>query len=301
MDRIDIMQAFVTVAAEGSFTKAADKLDTSNQLISKYVSQLESHLGTRLFNRTTRKVHLTDAGEQCLEHAKHILESIQTMEGHFGQLQEQPQGLLRISAPVSFSTLHLAPLLGEFIQQYPNVGVDLQVNDRKVDVIEEGFDVAIRIGQLSDSSMIARRIAPIRMVLCAAPDYLYKHGNPSHPDELIAEDYLRYSYADYGQSSHLLNALRLNHKKYSQGIVANNGEILMAAAIAGKGYIFQPTFIVGNAIKQGKLTIILEEYATAAIGLYAVYPHRQLVTPKLTAFIDFLSERLGPEPYWDKF
>ncbi len=302
MDRIDSMKAFVAVATEGSFTKAAEKLGSSNQLISKYVSQLEEYLAVRLFNRTTRKVHLTEAGEQCLEQTKHILESIHNMEGHFGQLQTQVQGLLQISAPVSFSTLHLSSLICDFKKQQAEVSIDLQLSDRKIDVIEEGFDVALRIGRLKSSSLIAKKIAPVRMVLCASPDYLKQNGTPKHPNDLITEHFLRYSYLDYSQeNSPLMEALKLKSQKQGAGLVVNNGEILMAAAIAGEGYILQPTFIVGAAIKQGKLSIILPEFEPEPMGLYAVYPHRKLLAPKLRAFIDFISQYYGELPYWDDF
>lgn len=300
MDRFDAMKAFVTVATEGSFTKAADKLDTSNQLVSKYVSHFEEHLGVRLFNRTTRKVHLTEAGEECFEHAKHILESVNDMEGHFGQLQSTAKGLLHISAPVSFSTLHLAPFICDFRKEHPEVGIDLQLSDRKIDVIEEGFDVALRIGHLKSSSLIAKKIAPVRLVLCASPDYLKQNGTPSHPKDLVAEHFLRYSYMELSPSNlPLLEALRAHNQKHQSGLVANNGEVLMAAAIAGEGYILQPTFIVGESLRQGKLQTILQEYEPEPMGLYAVYPHRKLLAPKLRAFIDFISSYYGQPPYWD--
>lgn len=302
MDRLDSMKAFVTVANEGSFTKAADKLDMSNQLVSKYVSQFEEHLGVRLFNRTTRRVHLTEAGEQCFEQALHILESMASMEGHFGQLQDAVQGFLQISAPVSFSTLHLPSLIKDFKQAYPEVSIDLQLNDRKVDVVEEGFDVALRIGQLKNSSLIAKKIAPVRMVLCASPAYLAKHGTPKHPSELIIEHFLRYSYLDDSQlKSPLKEALKAKRSNQTSSLAVNNGEILMAAAIAGEGFILLPTFIIGDAVKQGRLQIILQEFEPDPMGLYAVYPHRKLLPPKLRAFIDFISQYYGEPPYWDNF
>lgn len=300
MDRIETMRAFVSVANEGGFSKAANKLNMSSQLVSKYVSQLEEHLGVRLFNRTTRKVHLTEAGKQCFQHAEHILESVTDMEGHFGQLQNEAQGLLRISAPVSFATLHLSPLIRDFKKRHPAVGIDLQLNDRKIDVIEEGFDVALRIGHLKSSSLIAKKISPIRLVLCASPSYLKKNSTPKHPDELIPKDFLRYSYMEFDPlHSPLMKALKL--KKAESSLVANNGEVLMEAAIAGEGYILQPTFIVGEALKQGKLNIILQEFEPEAVGLFAVYPHRKLLVPKLRAFIDFISRYYGQPPYWDAF
>lgn len=302
MDKLLTMQAFVTVAKEGSFTKAAERLETSNQLVSKYVSQLEEQLGVRLFNRTTRRVHLTQEGEQCLQHAMHILESVHDMENHFGEIQNTAKGLLHISAPVSFSTLHLAPLIRDFKKQYPEVGVNLELSDRKVDVIEEGFDVALRIGHLKSSSLIAKKIAPVILVLCASPSYIKKYGNPTHPGDLNSSHFLRYSYMDYAASEHpLMKVLRDSSHHDQTGLVANNGEILMAAAIAGEGYILQPTFIVGEALKQGKLKTMLNDIELETMGLYAVYPHRKLLAPKLRAFVDFASSYFGDPPYWDDY
>lgn len=300
MDRLDTMKAFVTVAELGSFTKAAEKLDTSNQLVSKYVSQLEEQLSVRLFNRTTRRVHLTEEGQQCLEHAMQILERFDDMENHFGGIQKVAKGVLNITAPVSFSTLHVAPLIRDFKKSYPQIGVNIELSDRKVDVIEEGFDVALRIGHLKSSSLIAKKIAPVRLVLCASPAYIKKYGNPTCPQDLNGSHFLRYSYTDFAASEHpLMKALHYNSQHNQAELVANNGEILMAAAIAGEGYILQPTFIVGEALKQGKLQTMLDDFELEAMGLYAVYPHRKLLAPKLRAFIDFASDYFGEPPYWD--
>lgn len=302
MDRLETMKAFVTVAELGSFTKAAEKLETSNQLVSKYVSQLEQRLGVRLFNRTTRRVHLTQEGEQCLQHAMHILESVHDMENHFGELQNAAKGLIQISAPVSFSTLHLAPLVRDFKKQYADVDINLELSDRKVDIVEEGFDVALRIGQLKSSSLIAKKVAPVRVVLCAAPAYIEKYGPPTHPEDLIKSHFLRYSYMDYAASNNrLMKVLHAISQNNQTGLVANNGEILMSAAIAGEGYVLQPTFIVGEALKQGKLKTMLDNFEAEAMGLYAVYPHRKLLAPKLRAFIDFIGSYFGEPPYWDQY
>lgn len=300
MDRFDAMQAFVAVATEGNFSKAAERLNTSNQLISKYVGQLEEHLGVRLFNRTTRKVSLTEAGEQCFHLANNVLENMSALEGHFGELQTEAKGLLKINAPVSFSTLHLSPLIRDFKKQYPNVGIDLHLNDRVVDVVEEGFDLALRIGHLKSSSLIAKKIAPVRLVLCASPQYLQKNGNPTHPNELNAEEFLRYSYLDYNQlDPPLADALKQKNSKFDRGLVSNNGEVLTEAAIAGEGFILQPTFIVSDAIKKGQLEIILQDFEPDPVALYVVYPHRKFLAAKLRVFIDFISGYYGNPPYWD--
>jgi len=300
MDKIDTMKAFVTVAEEASFTAAALKLGSSNQLVSKYVSHFEEYIGARLFNRTTRSVRLTEEGQQCLLHAKQILESVKDMENHFGQLQSTVKGLLHISAPVSFSTIHLAPLVSDFMKKYTEVSINMELNDRKVDVIEEGFDLALRIGHLKSSSFIAKKIAPVRMVLCASPDYLKQHGIPNHPSNLIAEHFLRYSYMEYTASNiPLMEALRINNQKNQSGLVANNGEVLMQAALAGEGYILQPTFIVWESLRQGKLVTILDDFELEPMGLYAIYPHRKLMPSKLRAFIDYTVDYFGSPPYWD--
>jgi DNA-binding transcriptional LysR family regulator len=302
MDRLDTMKAFLCVAKEGSFTKAAENLGTSNQLVSKYVSHLEEQLRVRLFNRTTRKVHLTEAGEHCVQHVQHILESIQDMEGGLGQLDSEARGLLRMSAPVSFATKHLSPLLRDFKQLHPAVGVDLQLNDRKIDVVEEGFDLALRIGHLKSSSLIAKRVASIRLVVCAAPSYLEKHGTPEHPNQLIPEHLLHYSNMDYNQSqSPLMNALKRSLKEPNIGISCNNGDILIEAAIGGQGYVLQPTFLAGEAVQQGKLKVILPAFEPEPMGLYVMYPHRKLMATKLRSFIDFISNYYEETPYWDDF
>ncbi|MEC8009312.1 MAG: LysR family transcriptional regulator [Pseudomonadota bacterium] len=302
MDQIETLKAFVAVAQEGGFTQAANKLGLSNQLVSKYVNRLEEQLGGRLFNRTTRKVHLTEAGEQCLQYAKHILDTVNEMQGFVGHQNQEAQGILRISAPTSFATMHLSTLIGDFKKMHPKVGINLQLNDRKVDLLDEGYDLALRIGHLKSSSLVAKKIAPIRRVICASADYLSKKGEPQHPDELIPEDYLKYSYMEYPQiNSPLLNALRLIAQKQQSMIEANNGELLRDAAIDGEGYVLQPTFIVGDALKQGKLIHILKDYEPEPAGLYVVYPHRQLMPSKLRVFLDFVQDYYGDVPYWDEF
>ncbi len=302
MDKLDMMKAFITVSKEGSFTKAAEKLDTSNQLVSKYVAHLEEHLGVRLFNRTTRTIRLTAEGEQCVQHVQQILERVHDWEGSLGQLNNEAQGTLRISAPVSFATKHIAPLLRDFRQSHPAVKIDLQLNDRKIDVIEEGYDLALRISDLKSSSLIAKRIAPIHIVTCASPEYLAQNGTPEHPDQLNPDHFLHYNYMDYNRGHlPLINALKRSIKAQRQSISSNNGDVLVEAAIAGEGYVVQPTFIVSEAIKQGKLKVILEDFNPDVMTLYVVYPHRKLTANKLTVFIDFISQYYGEKPYWDEF
>jgi len=299
MDRIETMRTFVTVVNEGTFTRAADRLELSPQLVSKYVSQLEQHLGVRLLNRTTRKIHLTEAGARYHLRAQQILNDIDDAENELGALQTEARGLLRISAPTSFAIHHMATLLSQFQQAHPSVGIDLQLSDRKVDIVEEGFDIALRIGRLKSSSLIAKWIAPVRVVMCASPEYLKRYGTPQSPEDLRDHRYLSYSYIDLDASQPLLRGLQQNGRNHTNDMISNNGDVLVAAAIAGAGIALQPTFIAGPAIKEGKLDVILPEYEPELMGLYAVYTHRQLLASKVRSFIDFIDGYFGSPPYWD--
>lgn len=301
MDRIDAMRAFVAVVTEGSFTRAAERMSMSPQLVSKYVSQLEEHLGVRLLNRTTRRVRLTEAGNHYCQRAQQVLYDIDDMENQLGDLHKGAQGVLRISAPVSFGTRHLPSLINDFQKAHPAVGVDLQLNDRKVDIVEEGFDIALRIGNLKSSSLIAKPIAPIRLVMCASPAYLANHGTPTRPEELEQHRYLRYSYMESDNSMPMHEWLKGTGQAQGVGLVSNNGDVLVRAAIDGLGIAFQPTFICGEAIADGRLQIILPEYAPAPLGLYAVYAHRTLLASKVRSFVDFADGYYGSPPYWDGF
>lgn len=297
MDRLDAMRTFVTVVSEGSFTRAATKLNMSPQLVSKYVSQLEEHLGLRLLNRTTRKVHPTEAGSQYSARALLLLEELDDLENQLGDYQQSAQGVLRLSAPVSFGTSHLPALLMDFQRAHPAVALDVKLDDRKVDIVEDGFDIALRIGALKSSSLIARHLAPIRLVTCASPAYLQQHGTPENLDELKDHHYLRYSYMDNSES--LIHVALASRQK--NAFTCNNGDVLLQAAIAGAGIVIQPTFIAGPAVAQGDLKIVLPEYEPAPLGLYAVYTHRKFLPSKVRAFIDFASGYFGSPPVWDNF
>lgn len=300
MDRIEGMRAFVTVVSEGGFTRAAERMDQSPQLVSKYVSQLEQHLGARLLNRTTRKTSLTELGTRYFEHAKQILADIDDMESQLGDFGQTARGTLRISAPMSFAIKHMAKLVHDFQTLYPAVNIDLQLNDRKVDIVEEGFDIALRIGHLKNSSLIAKFITPIRLALCASPEYLEKFGTPERPEDLQNHRYLHYSYMET-ESQEGIHRWLLSGKESTGNLVSNNGDVLVEAAIAGAGIAIQPTFISGGALASGKLVQILRDYAPEPLGLYAVYPHRKLMASKVRCFIDFIDGYFGTPPYWDSF
>ncbi|GGO81696.1 LysR family transcriptional regulator [Marinobacterium nitratireducens] len=299
MDRFDAMRAFVTVVTEGSFTRAAERLEKSPQLISKYVSALEQHLDVRLLNRTTRKVRLTEAGTRYYQRAQTLLDEIDDLESQLGDLHAQVQGQLRISAPVSFAMHHLAAPICAFQRDHPAVDIDLQLNDRKVDIVEEGFDIALRIGHLKSSSLVAKRIAPVRLVMCASPDYLARHGTPVRPEQLKQHRYLRYSFVENDGSLAMHRWLQDGERDTAADLVSNNGDLLVRAAIEGAGIAIQPTFISGTAIANGQLRVIMQEYEPEPMGLYAVYAHRQLLPGKVRTFIDFLDGYFGDPPYWD--
>jgi DNA-binding transcriptional LysR family regulator len=300
MDRIDAMRAFVAVVTEGSFSNAANALRLSPQLVSKYVSKLEDQLNTRLLNRTTRKVSLTEAGSHYFGHAQQILLSIDDMESQLGGLQQNPKGVLRISAPVSFALKHMARLVTDFQRRYPLVKVDLQLSDRKVDIIEEGFDVALRIGQLKSSSLVAKPVAPIRVVLCASPQYLATHGTPTQLADLNHHRYLHYSYMNMEGREDLYQCLKTKYMQQGSEFCSNNGDVLVDAAIAEAGLVLQPTFIASAALSSGKLVVVLPECEPEPLGLYVVYAHRKLLPHKVRCFIDFIEGYYGSPPYWDE-
>lgn len=291
MDKLAQIRTFITVAQTGSFTQAASVLSISSQLTSKYVSALESGLNVRLLNRTTRRVHLTEAGVQYLAKARHILDDLAELENELSGFQINASGTLRVSAPVSFACLQMGHLITDFQQQYTGISVDLQLNDRKVDIVEEGFDIALRVGKLEDSSLIAKKIAPINMVICASPEYLSQYGEPTDWNALKHHRVLQYSYT--------ANELKKIHVA-STSLVCNNGDFLVRCAIAGAGIVIQPSFIVADALRQGQLVPILAHCTPAPLGLYALYAHRALMTSKLRAFIDFISGYYGNPPRWEQ-
>jgi len=302
MDQIDAMRTFVAVVSEGSFTRAAERLQTSPQLVSKYVSQLEERLGLRLLNRTTRQVHLTEAGAHYLQHAEQILEAMDDMESQLGDLKEGAQGKLRISAPVSFANLHMPSAICEFQQRFPKVSIDLQLSDRKVNVVEEGYDIALRIGYLKSSSLIAKPLATINMVVCASPEYLAARSMPKTLEDLRPHRILGYSNLDPDTAMTRLYESLISHSDKSHGFLhCNNGEVLVNAAIAGAGIAIQPTFIAGPAIAAKKLQVINLDFVLEPAKLYAVYAHRKLLASKVRCFIEFMDGYFGESPCWDAF
>lgn len=300
MDTIDGMRTFVAVILEGSFTGAAERLNMSPQLVSKYVGQLEDRLGARLINRTTRRISITEAGQAYHDRCRYILAEIDEMESAVGDTAAAARGTLRINAPMTFGTMHLSNAIAEYQRIQPEVTVDLTLDDRVVDIVSEGYDVAIRIGHLQGSSLVARRLAPVRLVICASPDYLAERGVPETPHDLKDHECLRYTLSGDSTLWQFKDGDQPLEVRVDGRFVANNGDAIRIATLAGRGLSVSPTFIVGEDIRKDRLQVVLEDYEVDPMGVYAVYAHRQYLSGKVRTFVDFLGEYFGSRPYWDR-
>lgn len=300
MDRLTALRAFVLVVETGSFSAAARRLPLSKSMVSRLVAALETDLGVRLLQRTTRSVTPTEAGRAYVERCQRILADLEEADQLVSQLQMVPKGILRISAPMSFGIRHLTPALPPFFHRYPDVQIDLSMSDRVVDLVEEGFDMAVRIGRLADSSLVARRLCGIRMCVCASPAYLDKHGTPHRPEDLAAHECLM-SAALVATGWRLLGADgKVATMPVGGRFHVNNGDANRAMAVAGCGIAYLPTFFVGDDLRAGTLVRLLDEFMPQDAAMHAVYPHGRHLSPKVRAFVDYLAETFTPEPYWDQ-
>jgi len=301
MQNLTDIAIFVAVVRHASFTAAAEALDMSQPVVSKAVTRLEDRLGARLLNRTTRRLSLTEAGANLYRRSAEALSEIDNAELEVTQYQTEPRGLVRVSAPMSFSLLHLAPLMGEFLERYPGVNVDLQLDDRRVDLVEDGFDVALRIGRLENSNLVARRIAPIRQVICASPAYVALHPAPERPEDLFEHNCFVYTHLSTPREWRF-------HDTNGETIVvpikgtlqSNSGVVLRDAAVANAGVALLPTFYICDQLRSGRLQVLLQDFPVVELSLYAVYAERRNLLPKVRAFIDFAVERFGPIAPWDR-
>jgi DNA-binding transcriptional LysR family regulator len=300
MDRLAGIEAFLRVAEAKSFTAAAERLRLSKSLVSRQVAGLEAELGVRLIQRSTRRLTLTEAGERFFQSSQRILAELEEAKQSVSTLQAAPRGRLYVNAPMSFGYLHLAPALPRFLERYPEVEIDIQMNDRFVDLIEEGFDMAVRIGRLADSSLVARRLAPLRRALVASPAYLARHGIPGTPDDLAHHHCLCYSNLTRSEEWRFLRNDGQPWTVEVKGrLRANNGDALRAAALHGLGIANLPSFLVGGDLQAGTLASLLGDYVPQDAAIFAVYPHSRHLSPKVRAFTDFLAELFAPVPYWD--
>lgn len=293
MNKLLQIEVLVEVVRSGSFVGAAEVLGMSKAAVSRHVSELEARLGIRLLQRTTRRLALTEAGQIFHARSKDILDSVSESEDEISTQTGTASGQLRVSAPVTFGVRHLAPLWGEFRRRHSKVTLDITLADRVVDLIEEGYDLAIRIGRLSSSTLVSRRLAITRMVLCAAPDYLAAHGTPRHPHELAGHEILAYSYWSDKDEWRFDGPEGAVSVRTQPCLSSNSGDTCRAAALAGQGVILQPSFLVDMDLAAGTLVELMPEYRAVELGIYAVYPTRKHVPAKVRALLDFLGERFG--------
>lgn len=302
MENFTDIAIFCHVVDSGSFTKAAEQLSLSRAVISKSIARLEERLAARLLNRTTRRLSLTEAGATLFEASHGALDQIEEAKLAIAQLQAEPRGLLRLSVPMTFGMLHIAPAVPEFLERHPGITLEMRMDDRLVDLVAEGFDLAIRIASLTDSTLVARRLAPCRFVVCGSQAYFNRYGVPQVPDDLREHNCIIYLY------SQPPNIWRFRDPKGQEIAVAvrgnlrvNNGIVEREAAVRGLGVTVSPTFHMGELIRAGLLQAVLSGYTVPEISVCAVYPQRKYLSPKVRAFIDFFAQRFGPDPYWDRF
>lgn len=298
MDTLTSMKVFAAVVDAGTFAAASDRLDMSRAMASKYVAHLEEHLGTRLLQRTTRKLTLTESGASYYERCVQILADISSAEESALHHTETPRGTLRITMPVSFGILHMGPAISAYLKQHPDVKVDILVTDRRVDLLEEGLDLAIRIGSLPESGLIAKRLASDRIAITASPDYLKHHGRPKKPLDLEQHNCLTYSYAASGDEWKLTGPGGAYAIKVAGSMRASNGDMVRLAALEGLGLMRQPRFLCGEDLRQGRLEEVLGDYNAGEIGIYAVYPSRKYLSAKVRTFVDFLSASFALKSEW---
>ncbi len=290
--------AFTRVVDSNSFTLAARQLGMSKATVSKHVSMLEEHLGARLLNRTTRSLGLTEAGARFYVHCQKIVAELSSAETELMDSGAAPSGTLRVSAPTCFGTLHLAPLLGNFLQRYPDLEIDMTLADRKIDLIESSHDVAVRIARQAFPGLCSRRLAPSPQVVCAAPAYIARYGRPSAPEDLADHNTLTYAYLTTGDIWTLAGPGGPKTVKVRGRLRADNGSALRRAVLSGFGLALMPTFLVGEDLEAGRLVNLLPDYEDSSYSVYAIHAHDRHVTPKVEAFVDFLEQQFGDPPHW---
>ena len=301
MHRFEELQSFVAVVEAGSFTAAADRLDTAKSAVSRRVSALEERLGVQLLRRTTRRLNLTDTGRSFYERSARILADLDEAEAAVLQEHGELRGTLRIALPLSFGVGHMGGVIAEFKRRHPRVEFDLDLNDRRIDLIEEGMDLALRIGRLRDSSLIARRLFEARTVVCASPAYLEEHGTPTTPKDLQSHACLVYgNLAEPGRWVYTDDAGNRQHVDVRVEMSASSGDFLNTVAAEGQGIVIQPTFIASSRICNGDLVPILTDYQWPVTPAWAVYPPTRHLSYRVRAFIDFLAEQFSGTPHWDR-
>ena len=292
MNILTYIETFAAVAEKGSFTAAADSLGMSKPVVSKQISQLEKHLGVQLLQRTTRRLHLTQAGEVFASYSKRIMSDVHEAEQSVFPMQSEPQGRLRISLPESIAISLLPKTLLSFQQLCPKLDLDISVSGRFIDLVEEGIDVAIRVGSLEDSTLIARLLMPCKFHVCISPNYSKRHSIPNHPNDLSEHNCLVYSQSPKSDTWIFKEKDGNNIKvKVKGNLRSDAGVLLMESALSGNGIFIGPTYMVANALSNGQLVTVLDDYCHEETGVYAVYPYSKLVSSKVRAFVDYLVQQ----------
>ena len=301
MRRFADLEAFIAVVEAGSFTAAAERLDTAKSAVSRRVTALEERLGVQLLRRTTRRLNLTETGRSFYEHSARIIADLDEAEAAVLQQHGELRGKLRIALPLSFGTRHMYTPIAAFSREHPRVSFDLNLNDRRIDLIAEGVDLAVRIGRLADSTLIARRLFDARTVICASPAYLEQRGMPQTPDDLLDHDCLAYSNLPDPVKWVCTDSEGVSHAvDVPAKMMASSGDFLCAAAREGLGIAMQPTFIAGEFISRGELQPVLADYRWPVTPAYAIYPPTRHLSYRVREFIDFLAEYFSGVPYWDR-
>ncbi|MFQ5644561.1 MAG: LysR family transcriptional regulator [Thiogranum sp.] len=301
MDKFADLEAFTAVVESGTFSAAGERLGVAKSVVSRRVSRLESRLGSRLLHRTTRRLALTDAGKNFYQRAIQVLADLDDAEQSVTEETAELRGSIKLAAPLSFGLLHLANAIADFLCEHPAIELNMDLNDRNVSLVEEGFDMAVRIGELKDSTLVARRLGAVHHVTCASSKYLQQFGEPVHPDELDRHVGLQYSNITYRQQwCYATPEGKTVFARPQIRIRSNNGESLAAAAVAGLGITTGPTFILGQYIKEKRLVTVLNGYQRPSAGIHAVYPPGRLIPKRIQAFSEFLAGRFGDRPYWDE-
>ncbi|WP_152385655.1 LysR family transcriptional regulator [Achromobacter sp. GbtcB20] len=305
MDRFAALAAFIAVVENGGFSPAARRLGVAPSSLTRQVNALGRSLGTQLLNRSTRALTLTEVGEQYFDDGRRVLGDLERADQSAGELTGPPKGVLRLSVPVAFGRLHVAPFLPAFLAAYPGVRLDIQLTDAVVNLAEQRMDMAIRLGAQPPDTTIAKRLAPHRRVICASPAYLEAHGTPAEPHELSDHNCLLFDYLA-GRAAWTLSKGDASHEIPVTGnLRANGSELLRVAALGGAGLVLMPTWLVGEDLRTGRLRCVLSDWTPSISGgegaIWAVYPRSRRGSRKLTVLIEFLAERFGPSPYWDDF
>ncbi|WP_299329844.1 LysR family transcriptional regulator [uncultured Psychrobacter sp.] len=299
MGQFEDMSMFIRVVEAGSITKAAEQLNIAKSAVSRRLKDLEMRLGNQLISRTTRQSNLTEAGEQYYQRACSILNEVDALNEQTSGAPTRIEGTLKMTAPLTFGLMHLSGVIDDFANQHPSLSFELDFSDRHVDLVEEGFELAIRIRELQDSTHQAKRLALIRYALCASPDYLKKMGTPTTLEDLKEHQFLQYGLGKDSRIA-LMDAEGKTHTVATQSkIKANNGDFLLDMAVKGQGIAFLPTFITYKTLASGDLVSLLEDYQLPTLNAYAVYPKNRFLSQRCRYLIDFIAERLGDDPYWD--